>query len=206
MIRELGSFNVAGAPAMMELLTHPKIELRREAACALEFLSGETWGDDLTRWQAWWQSVDPAARGEQDPLRRMVAAAAIEDPIDAAILDVAPSSIAEPSRMAMPRELQICFGLMFVSGLDALLIPIALIFILGPIMHPLLYYSLFVGVAAIVSAVTRETRRAGTIAKLQMMNAMACDPINLFAGSIEQMLLRRPHVQQYLAEVNAGRV
>src|SRR4029079_697430 len=110
MIRELGSFNVAGAPAMMELLTHPKIELRREAACALEFLSGETWGDDLTRWQAWWQSVDTAARGERHPLRRMVAAAAIEDPIDAAILDVAPSSIAEPSRMAMPRELQICFG------------------------------------------------------------------------------------------------
>lgn len=95
---------------------------------------------------------------------------------------------------------------MLVSGLNALLIPIAVIFFVGPVILPMLYFSLFVGVAAIASAVTCETRRVGTIAKLQVMNAMACDPINLFAGWIEQMLLRRPHVQRYLMEVNAGRV
>ncbi len=94
---------------------------------------------------------------------------------------------------------------MLVSGFNALLIPIALIFFIGPVMHPLIYFSLFVGVAAIVTAVTRETRRMAAVAKLQMMNAMACDPINLFAGMIEQMLLKRPNVQRYLTEVNAGR-
>jgi hypothetical protein len=200
MIRQLGTFYVAAAPVLIEMLAHPKIELRREAALALELLSGETWGDDLTRWQAWWQSIEPAARGDQDPLGRMVAAAAVEEPA------AEPScGSAAPAPLAAPRELKICWGLMLVSGFTALLIPIALVFFIGPAMHPMVYYSLFVGVAAIVNAVTRETRRIGFVAKLQMMNAMACDPINLFAGSIEQMLLRRPNVQRYLMEVNAGR-
>jgi hypothetical protein len=205
MVRELGTFYVAGAPALMELLIHPKIELRREAALALELLSGESFGDDLTRWQAWWQSLDPFVRGDQDPLGRMVAAAAVERPAEATVLDSAPSCIAAAAPAAPPGELKICWGLMLVSGLNALLIPIALIFFVGPVIYPFVYYSLFVGIATIVSAVARETRRMGLVAKLQMMNAMACDPINFFAGSIEQMLLRRPHVQRYLLDVNSGR-
>ncbi len=209
MVRQLGAFHVVAAPVLMELLGHPKIELRREAAQALELLSGEPWGDDMARWQAWWQSVDPAVRGEQnpDPLSRMVAAAALDQPADSGVAP-APSSVSAPgaSAAAPPRELKICWGLMLVCGLNALLIPIALIFIIGPVLHPMLYYSLFVGVAAIVNAVTRETRRVSLVARLQMMNAVACDPINFVAGSIEQMLLRRPHVQRYLVEVNAGRV
>jgi hypothetical protein len=134
----------------------------------------------------------------------MVAAAALSDPADALVLDPAPSPIAN-APAAIPNELKICWGLMLVCGLNALLIPIALIFFIGPVMHPMVYYSLFVGVAAIASAVTHETRRVGIVAKLQVMNAMACDPINFCAGWIEQMLLRRPHVQRYLMEVNAGR-
>jgi hypothetical protein len=205
MVRQLGASCVASAPALMGLLSHQKIELRREAALALEYLSGETWGDDSTRWQSWWQSLDPVVRGDQDPLSRMVSAAAVGCLADAAVVEPAISSGAAPAPPAPPPELKICWGLMLVSGLNALLIPITLIFFIGSVMHPMVYYSLFVGIAAITSAVTCDTRRVGTIAKLQVMNAMACDPINLFAGWIEQMLLRRPHVQRYLTEVNAGR-
>src|SRR5262245_16775193 len=207
MVRQLGASCVAIAPALMELLAHPKIELRREAVLALEHLSGETWGDDSTRWQSWWQSLDPVVRGDQDPLGRMVAAAADGHPADALVIEPAANSVAPAAATpaAPPNELKICWGLMLVSGLNALLIPIALLFFVGPVIFPMVYFSLFVGVAAIASAVTHETRRTGVIANLQMMNAMACDPVNFVAGSIEQMLLRRPHVQRYLTEVNAGR-
>ena len=48
------------------------------------------------------------------------------------------------------------------------------------------------------------TRRITYIARMQLFNAMACDLLNLTLGLIEQLLLRRPHVRQYLLEINSG--
>jgi len=50
----------------------------------------------------------------------------------------------------------------------------------------------------------RDTRRITYIARMQLFNAMACDLLNLTLGLIEQLLLRRPHVRQYLLEINSG--
>jgi hypothetical protein len=38
-----------------------------------------------------------------------------------------------------------------------------------------------------------------------MGNILLFDAINVILGVIEWLLLRRPHVQQYLLEVNGGR-
>jgi hypothetical protein len=205
MLRQLGAFYVAGAPALIESLTDPKIELRHEAAQSLELLSGETWGDDLARWQAWWQSIPASARGENasDPLGRMVTAAVVGDPAGAAPSSNVPRSTASA---AIPKELTICWSLMLGGGLIALLIPIALLFTIGPIVYPMIYYSLFAGVAGIVRGAARDTLSLSRVARLQMINALVCDPFNLVAGWIEYLLLRRPHVQQYLLQINGGRL
>jgi hypothetical protein len=62
-----------------------------------------------------------------------------------------------------------------------------------------------VGVAAIARGAARDTLGLQKISKMQMGNVLACDLINVILGAIEALLLRRPHVQQYLLAVNGGR-
>jgi hypothetical protein len=190
----------------MELLSDPKLELRREAAEALERLSGQTWGDDLARWQDWWQSIPLPVRSASagDALSRMVSAVVVNETAEAAATACATNSSSAPP--PFPQELKLCWTLMLGGGLIALLIPIALLFAIGPAYYPMVYYSLFAGVAGIVRGAARDTIGLSRVAGLQMMNVMVCDPVNLIAGWIEHRLLRRPHVQQYLLAVNGGRL
>ena len=88
-----------------------------------------------------------------------------------------------------------------------MLIPIGLCFVAGPIVYPMAYYSLLVGVAAIARGAAGDTMGLRRIAGMQMANLMMCDPVNLLAGWIEGgLLLARPHVRQYLLEANGGRL
>lgn len=206
MVRQLGVSCVAAAPALMELLADSKIELRREAAEALEFLSGEAFGDDAARWQAWWQSLPAHVRGEPVPLARMVAAAVGDQPAESAAPVVTSPARTLADAGTIPAELKLCWGLMVGSGLIALLIPISLVFVMGPIVFPMMYYSLFVGVATMSRGAARDTAGLLWIAGLQMANLMVCDPINMVAGGIERLLLGRPNVRQYLLLANGGRL
>ena len=62
------------------MLDNPKIELRREAIDALERMSGETWGEDAGRWQAWWNSLATVRDEDGVPsFGRMIAAAVVGD-------------------------------------------------------------------------------------------------------------------------------
>lgn len=205
MIRQLGTFNVAGAKVLMGVLDDPKIELRREAIDALERMSGEAWGDDAARWQAWWNSLPAAVRDESDvpSFGRMVAAAVVGD---AAAAGAANEPSESDAPVAIPQELKVCWALMVCSGLVALVIPIGLCFVAGPIVYPMAYYSLLVGVAAIARGAAGDTVGLPRIAGMQMANLMMCDLINLLVGWIERLLLLRPHVRQYLLRTNGGRL
>ena len=206
MLRQLGCFDVAGARVLIEALSDPKIELRREAAESLEFVSGELWGDNLPQWQAWWQSLPAAVRGDDEhhAMSRMISGAATNQAMEEIAfgpLVMQPSSPSQP-----PPQLKACWALMIVGGVIALVIPIAVIFFASPVIYPMIYYSLFAGVAAIVHGVAREPRRLRFIAQLQSFNVMTCDLINLTFGLVEQLMLRHPQVRQYLLDANGGRV
>jgi hypothetical protein len=204
MARSLGYFYVSGASMLIEALADPKIELRREAAEALELASGELGGDNASRWQSWWDALPPEARGESDNgvLAATVATAVQGDwaPVAEIAAEVGRRTTGSP-----PAELRNCWGLMVAGGLIAILIPISMLFLIGPIIYPMVYYSLFVGVMAIVRGAARDTLGLRKLAKMQMGNILLCDAINVILGVIEWLLLRRPHVQQYLLEVNGGR-
>jgi hypothetical protein len=252
MVRQLGSFYVAAAPTLIELLTDPLIELRREAIEGLELLSGETFGDNRPRWQEWWQSVSAAANlvADSSPMSQIVAAAIVDEgpefgassqfgaPEFGAGLPTPPTATTEglppegrpagqptwhgretvpqllfgaalptpPTASQPPRELKTCWGLMIAAGLVALVVPIALFFVTGPLVFPMFYYSLFLGAAALARGAARDTLGLPRIAKMQIFNLMLCDPINGLAGAIMHFLLRREHVKQYLLIVNAGRL
>jgi WD40 repeat protein len=206
MIRQLGCFSVTGAKELIAALADPKIEVRREAIEALEFVSGVLGGDNLPRWQAWWQSLPTDVRGEDQhaAMSRMISGAAVNVPVDGIVFG--PLQVRRSNPSQPPTELKACWALMIVGGLIALVIPISLIFMTGPILFPMMYYSLFLGVAAIVHGATRETRSIPFIAKLQLANFLACDLINVTFGLILQFMLRQPHVRQYLLDVNGGRM
>jgi hypothetical protein len=95
---------------------------------------------------------------------------------------------------------------MFVGGCAALTIPIALMFLMGPIFFPTIYFGLFVGVRAIACGAARETLGLKSVAKLQAGNIIACDPFNLLLGAMEFNLLSRPRVQEHLLAANGGRL
>jgi hypothetical protein len=103
-----------------------------------------------------------------------------------------------------PLALRLVWGLMIVGGLTALAIPITFLFLSGPWIFVTLYYSLFLGLAAIARGAARDTQALYPTAILQAINIIACDPVNLLLGAMEETLLRRPQVQAYLLKANGG--
>jgi hypothetical protein len=202
---------VAAAEVLVAEVQDADSMLRREAIAALESLSGELYGDDPTRWQAWWESVPPEVK--LPPLAFV--AAALQQPEDALVARGASPSTAADERLPSvdarwngppPRALQVAWGLMIVGGLTALAIPITFLFLWGPFIFITLFYSLFLGVWAVARGASRETVGLSRVANMQAVNIIACDPVNPLLAAMEHALLRRQRVQEYLLYANAGGV
>jgi WD40 repeat protein len=101
-----------------------------------------------------------------------------------------------------PSELKLSWGLMVIGGLIALAWPIALFVSSGPLQWPMMYVSLFTGMAAMAKGAGRQTTGLLWMTKAQQANMFACDWINFVLGTLEFALLNRQHVQQYLALAN----
>jgi hypothetical protein len=101
-----------------------------------------------------------------------------------------------------PVEVRLCWGLFLIGGLAALAVSIGVILASGPLAWPSTYYALFFGIAAISRGAARQTYGLGVIAAMQMLNLVACDPVNFLLGVLAYQLLRRPHVQQFLRHAN----
>jgi hypothetical protein len=87
---------------------------------------------------------------------------------------------------------------MLVGGLVAFTIPISLMFLKGPVLFPTLYFSLFIGLAAVARGASRDTAGLSRTATLQAMNLVACDPVNFVLAIMQMNLLRRSSVRDYL--------
>jgi hypothetical protein len=103
-----------------------------------------------------------------------------------------------------PLALTACWGLMIVGGLVALGIPIALMFTIGPLLFPTIYFSLFVGLAAIARGAARDSMNLKRTASLQLANMIALDLANVVFAAMEFALLRTDRVKAYL-ESTKGR-
>lgn len=217
-VRQIGGGGcVAFVPLLLDELDMPQCDIRFDVIEALENLSGLALGDDPAAWQAWfdalpaetrdWPHVTYARATPEAPLQAVV----LDDPLPPAPTSPQPTapSIPRTNRSAdahPPTELKLCWGMMFLGGCAALTIPIALMFLMGPVFFPTIYFGLFVGVRAIAGGAARETLGLKTIAKLQSGNIIACDPINLLLGAMEFNLLSRPRVLEYLVQANGGRL
>jgi hypothetical protein len=66
-VREMGEAGyVLGANALIRVLEDEGPPLRREAAAALELISGVTAGEDVRRWRQWWHGLPSAAAPVRD--------------------------------------------------------------------------------------------------------------------------------------------
>src|SRR5262245_49485850 len=101
-----------------------------------------------------------------------------------------------------PLAMHCCWGLMIVGGLVAIGIPIVLMFTLGPWLFPTVYFSLFVGLAAIARGAARDTVNLRGTAGLQLANMIALDPANVVFAVMEFALLRSRSVREYLGAEN----
>lgn len=101
-----------------------------------------------------------------------------------------------------PVELKLIWGLMFIGGLVAVAVPVALLVTQGPLLWPGVYYALAIGLILIVGAAGRRTKKLERLPILQMTNLLTCDWVNFVLGVICHGLLRRPHVRGYLNHVN----
>jgi len=106
------------------------------------------------------------------------------------------------STATAPLVIKICWGLMIVGGLVALGIPIVLMFKLGPLLFPTVYFSLFVGLSAIARGAARDTANLRRTAGLQLANMIALDPANVVFAAMEFALLRTRSVREYLGAEN----
>jgi hypothetical protein len=192
--RCLGGTSYVGAGGMLiELLADRRCEFRSEVVRSLENLSGLVLGDDPPAWQAWWESLPASMRWEATSGEGGCESRSQPQPGEER------AAVAGPP----PLELKLVWGLMAIGGLAALAIPITFLFLVGPVVFLTIYFSLFVGMQAIVKGAGRETLGLPGAANLQAINIVACDPINLLLAGIEHALLRRPQVQYYLAQANS---
>jgi hypothetical protein len=97
-----------------------------------------------------------------------------------------------------PLAMNLCWGLMIVGGLVALSIPIVLMFTVGPLLFPTIYFSLFVGLAVIARGAARDTANLKRTAALQLANMIALDLANVVFAAMEFALLRNRSVKEYL--------
>jgi WD40 repeat protein len=102
------------------------------------------------------------------------------------------------ARLKPPIGLRLCRGMMVVGGLIALTIPVGLMFLNGPALFPTVYFSLFVGLAAVARGAARDTEGLHRTTTFQAMNLVACDPVNFILAIMQLALLRRFSVRNYL--------
>ncbi len=112
-----------------------------------------------------------------------------------------PTPFASPTSSA-PLAVTVCWGLMVIGGIVALGIPIVLMFTLGPLLFPTIYFSLFVGLAAIARGAARDSVGLKRTAGLQLANMIALDPANVVFAAMEFALLRGRSGREYLGAEN----
>jgi hypothetical protein len=78
-----------------------------------------------------------------------------------------------------------------------------MLFQIGALWWPLLYYGVGLGVFAVARGVGRHTRWLHLTALLQVANIINCDPINPMLGILTLILLRTRPVREYLAAERA---
>jgi hypothetical protein len=101
-----------------------------------------------------------------------------------------------------PLAMKVCWGVMVIGGMVALGIPIVLMFTLGPLLFPTIYFSLFVGLAAIARGAARDSVDLRRTAELQLANMVALDPANVVFAAMELALLNSRSVREYLTAEN----
>lgn len=111
--------------------------------------------------------------------------------------DVSPVVASAPPN-APPLALRLCWLLMIIGGLIALVIPISHLLLDREMVRWTAYYSLLAGVLAISRGASHDTRGLGATVGLQAINVIALDPFNLLLAGVERLLLRRSRVKQYL--------
>ena len=222
-----GSGYVALASLLLDELDDPRCDIRLDLIEALENIAGQPLGDNPAAWSAWYERLPAEVRAWPSVTYTRAAADA---PLQAVVLDGEPQLEVPPSAPpgpvaptpavpapsiprssappvgVPPTELKLCWGLMFLGGCAALVIPISLMFLWGPLYFPTIYFALVIGVLAVAKGAARETLGLKTVAKMQAASIIACDPINMLLGSMEFNLLNRPHVLDYLIRANGGRL
>jgi WD40 repeat protein len=118
------------------------------------------------------------------------------------ISELATDSSQRVSDPTSPLGMKVFWGLMVVGGLIALGIPIVLMFTVGPLLFPTIYFSLFVGLAAIARGAARDSVGLKRTAALQLANMIALDPANVVFAAMEFALLRSRGVRAYLGVEN----
>jgi hypothetical protein len=103
-----------------------------------------------------------------------------------------------------PWGLRLCWLLMVVGGLVALLVPVSAILFGRSGMPWTNFVSLFVGIVTISRAGSRDTLGLLGVVRLQAINIIACDFLNFAFAAIEFSLLRRPRVKQFLEQADRG--
>lgn len=152
-------------------------------------------------WSAAWGMVTlrNAERERQEAENARLKDISSPDPAVRSLTSFATTTLAagEP-----PIEIKLGWGLMFIGGLVAMALPIYLFVHAGPVQWPMMYVSLFTGIAATAKGAGRQTTGLLWVTRGQLLNLLACDPINFVLGTLAFALLKRPHVRQYLALVN----
>ncbi len=100
-----------------------------------------------------------------------------------------------------PPELKLTWGLMFIGGLAAVAVPVVVLVVHGPQLWPGVYYALAIGLVLLTSGASKATATLRHVAFFQAASLLACDPVNFLLGLMACRLLRRPHVQRYLMQV-----
>jgi WD40 repeat protein len=147
-------------------------------------------------WSATWGIV---ARRNVERETKVAEAAGIQNGLQAEATAGTPPSSATSKQ---PLEIKLSWGLMVIGGFVAIAWPIMLFMHTGPVQWPMMYVSLFTGIAAMAKGAGRQTTGLSWVAKAQVANLLACDPINFVLGTLAFALLKRPHVQRYLTLAN----
>jgi WD40 repeat protein len=105
------------------------------------------------------------------------------------------------SQFKPPAELRLIWGLMFIGGLAAVAAAVVLLVVHGLQLWPGVYYALALGLVLLVSGASKATALLRHVALAQTASLLACDPVNFLLGLMAWRLLRRPHVQSYLMQV-----
>lgn len=187
------------AEVLIELLVDQRLTFRSDVIESLQNLSGQSIGDDVAAWTAWFQQVRPTSLDALVTVSPPDVVAVVErttEPAPTTKEDSLPphypaapgldnSSVAlmhQPS--AVPGSISTVWVLQFMGGMLSLATLIFIMMNTGPMFYPMFYASAVVGLWAIVNASARNALASQRIAYFQLMGLLSCDIINFMLGLI----------------------